>query len=244
MRLPWTHHSERIRAGQIVLQWLITQMPKYDAFLCFNHAADGKLAEELSVELQRFATPWYQLRARRIFRDRGIVSAAAQDALREAIQTSGYFILIASPASASSDWVRHELTEWIRSRPDASERIRIVLSDGEIAWNEPRRDFDLDRSTATNTALFGIFKSEPIYIDLRWARDAPRRVGRPEFTEAVATLVAAISGKPLESIYGLEFRQKRRARAAFAIATASLILLLISSIYSASNSVIRLREAN
>ncbi len=218
-------------------------MPKHDAFLSFNHAADGKLAGELSAELERFAKPWYQLRARRIFQDAGKISLAAQDAIREAIQVSGYFILIASPASASSDWVRHELTAWIQSRPDARERIRIVLSDGEIVWNEARRDFDFDRSTALNSALAGVFNSEPIYVDLRWARDAPRRVGRPEFAEAVATLVAAISDQSLETVYGREFRQKRRARVSLIGVTASLILLSVLATYSALEAALRANEA-
>ena len=218
-------------------------MPKYDAFLSYIHKADGKLAAELSAELERFAKPWYQLRARRIFRDRGKISPAVQNDLRDAIHNSGYFILIASPASASSDWIRNELAEWLQSRPDARDRILIVLSDGEIVWNEAQRDFDFDRSTALNHALSGLFKSERIYVDLRWARDAPRRTGRPEFTEAVATLVQSISGQSLESMYGLEFRQKRRAKIWLAGAMATSVLLLTFAANFARLAEIRVRIA-
>ena len=218
-------------------------MPTYDAFLSFDRSADGRLADELTAELQRFAKPWYQLRARKIFRPGRAASAKTWDRVAAAIHTSRYLILIASPASASSDSVRNELNEWIQSSPDARERIRIVLSDGEIIWNEVERDFDFDRSTALNTALSGLFKSEPIYIDLRWARDAPRRIGRPEFAEAVATLVAALSSQPLDALYGLEFRQKRRARALLTGATASLILLLVLTLYGAREAALEANEA-
>jgi len=136
-------------------------MPKYDAFLSYSQKADSKLAAELSAEVERFAKPWYQLRDRRIFRDLDLHKAPFDlpAEIRAAIHNSDSFILIASPASASSPWISYEVAEWIQSRPDARERILIVLSDGEIAWNESRRDFDFDHSTALNTALAGVLLS-------------------------------------------------------------------------------------
>lgn len=201
-------------------------MRTYDAFLSFDPKSDSRLAAE-TTELQRFAKPWYQLRARRIFRVPKEAAAESWDSIESAIQGSRYFILIASPASASSDFVERELSAWIRYSPSARERILIVLSDGEISWNESKRNFDFHRSTAIPRVLSDLFKSEPTYIDLRWARSAPRRIGRPEFSEAVATMVAAISGQSLDALYGLEFRQKRRAKAAAVVAAGALAFQVI-----------------
>ena len=48
---------------------------RYKAFLSYSHAADGKLAPALQSALQRFARPWYQLRAMRVFRDKTSLAA-------------------------------------------------------------------------------------------------------------------------------------------------------------------------
>jgi hypothetical protein len=39
----------------------------YNAFISYNHAADGTLAPALQSALHRFAKPWYKLRALRVF---------------------------------------------------------------------------------------------------------------------------------------------------------------------------------
>jgi hypothetical protein len=41
----------------------------YDAFISYSHALDGTLAPALQTGLERFAEPWYRLRALRVFRD-------------------------------------------------------------------------------------------------------------------------------------------------------------------------------
>jgi hypothetical protein len=51
--------------------------PGYDAFISYSHAVDGKLAPSLQTALQRFAKPWYRLRAMRVFRDQTILRRAS-----------------------------------------------------------------------------------------------------------------------------------------------------------------------
>src|SRR5947209_2252718 len=41
----------------------------YAGFISYSHALDGKLAPAIQAGLQRFAKPWYRLRALRMFRD-------------------------------------------------------------------------------------------------------------------------------------------------------------------------------
>ncbi len=43
-------------------------MPNYDAFISYSHAADSRLAPALQRALQRFAKPWWKLRALNLFR--------------------------------------------------------------------------------------------------------------------------------------------------------------------------------
>jgi hypothetical protein len=50
----------------------------YDGFLSYSHEHDAVLGPTLQAELERFAKPWYRIRALRIFRD--TVSLAANPA--------------------------------------------------------------------------------------------------------------------------------------------------------------------
>jgi len=47
----------------------------YHGFISYSRAADGKLAAALQRGVQRFAKPWYRLRALHVFRDDAALSA-------------------------------------------------------------------------------------------------------------------------------------------------------------------------
>ena len=76
----------------------------FKAFISYSRAASQPLAVDLQNGLERFAKPWYRLRAMRVFRDD--TSMAANTALWSTIETglkqAEWFILLAIPASASS----------------------------------------------------------------------------------------------------------------------------------------------
>ena len=79
-----------------------------------------------------------------------------------------YFQGLASPAAATSDWVRKEIAHWLSTHPPES--VLIVLTDGELAWDNEAGDFDAGRSTALPEEMRGVFADEPLHVDLRWAR--------------------------------------------------------------------------
>jgi rhodanese-related sulfurtransferase len=62
--------------------------PGYAAFISHSHALDGKLAPALQAGLQRFAKPWYRLRALHVFRDDASLSA-----IQAALEGSEFFSL-------------------------------------------------------------------------------------------------------------------------------------------------------
>src|SRR3954469_886351 len=92
--------------------------PTYDAFISYSRAVDGKLAPALQRGLQRFAKPWYRMRALRVFRDDASLSASPDlwGSIQQALDGSRYFILLASPAAAQSPWVAKEAEHWIEQR--------------------------------------------------------------------------------------------------------------------------------
>lgn len=47
----------------------------YDAFISYSHSHDGVLAPKLQARLERFAKPWYRVRALRVFCDTANLTA-------------------------------------------------------------------------------------------------------------------------------------------------------------------------
>ena len=80
----------------------------YDAFISYNQASDRPLAIAVQTGLQQFAKPWYRRRALRVFRDESSLSAmpGLWPTIERALAASNYFVLIASPESSQSRWVR------------------------------------------------------------------------------------------------------------------------------------------
>jgi WD40 repeat protein len=203
----------------------------YAAFISYSHAVDGKLAPAIHMALQRFAKPWYRRRTVRIFRDEAslAVNPSLWSAIERALVTSEFFILLASPESARSHWVNRELEFWLsQSSPD---RLLIILTDGEIAWDRRTGDFEWDRTTAVPRTLAGIFREEPLYLDLRWARsERDLTLKHPAFHAAIADLAATVRGWDKDEIVGEDIRQhKRTVRLAWLASGALAGLAVIAS---------------
>ena len=70
----------------------------YKAFISYSHAADGQLAPALQTALQKFAKPFYRLRALRLFRDETSLHLTPKlwPTIQQSIAESEFFILIVS----------------------------------------------------------------------------------------------------------------------------------------------------
>ena len=173
----------------------------YNAFISYSHAVDGKLAPALQSALHDFARPWNRLRALRVFRDEASLSAnpALWSSIERALQASAFFILLASPEAARSRWVDREIAYWLQYKPKTN--LLVALTDGEAVWDEVAGDFDWDRTTAIPRSLKGVFKEEPRYIDLRWARlSEDVSLHNPRFRDAVADLAAPLHGRAKDEV--------------------------------------------
>lgn len=142
----------------------------YDVYLAHSREARW-LAEELDVGLRSLDSllPTRRPTPLRIFLDQTCMPATAQlgPDMRAAVKESDWFVYLASPQSARSEWVGQEISWWLEdNKPD---RILIVLVDGDWRWDPTDRGFDLARSSAINPALGQVFAHQPRVVDLRWA---------------------------------------------------------------------------
>ncbi|MEV0050266.1 TIR domain-containing protein [Saccharopolyspora shandongensis] len=112
----------------------MAEEPEYDAFLSYSHALDQRLAPAVQNELQSFAKPWYRRRSLRIFRDRTNLAAdpGLWASIEQALRASRWFILLASPEAARSQWVAREVEFWLREK--SADTLLIVLAGGELVW--------------------------------------------------------------------------------------------------------------
>src|SRR5260370_23713444 len=120
----------------------------FAAFISYSHAADGKLATALQLGLHRFAKPLFKLRAIRVFRDETTLAMTPSlwPAIEKALRESRFFILMADPVSAQSEWVQKEVACWLGMK--RAESLFIVWTGGEVSWNKSGKDFDWNRTTS------------------------------------------------------------------------------------------------
>jgi WD40 repeat protein len=179
----------------------------YDAFVSYSHGLDTALAVALERGLKRLARPWYRREALRIFRDD--TNLAANPALWSSIETAlsqaRFFILLASPVSAKSEWVTREAEWWLTNRP--LERVLIVLTDGKL--RSPQSTHGLQEGTLP-ASLHAALVQEPRFVDMRWARGRDLSLEDPDFRAAVADLAAPVHGIPKAELVDEDVRQHRR----------------------------------
>jgi WD40 repeat protein len=197
----------------------------FDGFISYSHAADGRLAPAVQRGLHRLAKPWHRRRALWIFRDQtGLsVTPALWSSIQHAMDGSEWFVLLASPEAAQSAWVNREIEHWIATKP--ADRILPVVTDGEWRWDAALGDLSAD-STAVPAALRGVFAEEPLYLDLRWARDdRDLSLRHSAFRNAIAQLAAPMHGVSKDELEGEDVRQHRRARRLRRVAVAAVAAL-------------------
>jgi WD40 repeat protein len=204
-------------------------MDGYKAFLSYSHAADGALAPRLQSSLHQFAKPWHQLRAIRIFRDRTSLSASPGlwSSIERALRSSEFFLLMASPAAAQSPWVRRELETFLSL--SSSQKVLVVLTDGNLAWDSAAGDFDWALTTAMPRLQKPVFESEPLWVDLRSLRRADDvSLRNPEFRDGVARLSSEMRGIPTDKLIGEDVRQHQRTLRVVRSARVAFALLIVA----------------
>jgi len=207
---------------------------RYKAFISYSHAADGKLAPAVHHALHRIAKPWYRLRAMRVFRDQTnlATSPGLWTSIESALREAEFFLYLASPTAAQSQWVRKEVDWWLKNRSRQS--FLIVLTDGDIAWDDVKKGLDWAVTTALPQQVTDVFVEEPLYTDIRWARTVDQLSSRnTQFRTAILEIAATLLNRPKDELDGEDVRQYRRTKRIAWSAAVALAVLFIAALLAA-----------
>lgn len=224
---PVEEGSEVTAVGSVRPDPQSSSRHSFDAFISYSHAMDRPVAAALQSGLHRLAKPWYRVRALRVFRDDTSLSANPHlwGAIKQGLLTSRYFLLMASPDAAKSEWVQREIDCWQRYR--SPETFLIVVTDGHLHWDRNTGDFDWSTTTALPQQLSGWFPDEPLWVLLDGARrDTQLSLRNTVFRAAVCKLAAPLRGVASDELDGEDVRQYRLAARLRRAAVAALTLLL------------------
>ncbi len=199
----------------------------WDAFISYSHAESERTAIALQRGLERFARPWYQRRAIRVFRDNSAMSTnpALWPAIEQGLIASKQLIVLLSPTAAASPYVERETAWWVTNK--GTDSILLVQDAGPLSWTVEGRFSD---ESAVPPALRTAFSDEPRWLDLRWLHDSASPSSDARFAEAVADLSAPIRGVSRDELIGEDLAQHRKVRRLTRAAISGLTLLLITSI--------------
>jgi WD40 repeat protein len=183
------------------------------------------LAPALQSALERFTKRWYRIRAFRIFRDTTNLSLAPElwTEIEKALSQSEFLLFLASPEAAKSKWVKKELTYWLEKKESST--LLIILTAGEIVWDDIAGDFDWSRTSSIPDVLSRVFAQEPLYLDFRQLRASRLSLDDKDFLDHIATIAAPLHGKSKDEIYGEHIRQHRKTMRLVWSAVISLIVL-------------------
>jgi hypothetical protein len=218
-------------------------MGQFDAFISYSHAGDGNLAPAVQSGLQRLAKRPFQRRALRVFRDETGLSANPHlwSSIEEALDSSAWFVLLASPEAANSQWVDREVATWLERK--SVDTCLVVVTDGTLSFGPDQR---VDDSTdCLPPALVDALDAEPRWLDLRWARQDDQldlRNGR--FRAAIADLAAPIHGVAKDELESDDVRQQRTIKRLAVAGVATVSLLAIGATALAVAAVAQSNRAN
>ena len=181
----------------------------YNAFMSYSHAADARFAPFLQRAIQNFAKPWYKLRSVRIFRDETGLTLTPElwPDIQRAMNMCQFFILLASPEAADSEWVSKEIEHWRSLKRSAP---LIVVTGGKVEWNEDCADFNWQETNAVPRALAGAYEQEPLYLDATVIRATELSDRNPKVRSAAAQIYARLANRSLDDVIGADLKQHKR----------------------------------
>ena len=204
-----------------------TSSPGYAAFISYRHLPrDAEVACEVQRAIEEYRLPRHVAQAHQAFRppklgkcfrdeDELAASHSLPDSIREALAASRTLIVICSPETQESPWVRREIEmfEQLHGR----ERIICVLAAGS-----PEESIPPILKTCMMPDANGILRempAEPLAADLRPEAKAKRKA-------ELLRIIAAVAGCSYDDLRQRE-RARKRKHIALTSAAAALAIVVI-----------------
>lgn len=212
------------------------QVYRYRAFISYRHVErDRKWARWLIEKLETFRTPrplvraGAPLRIGQLFRDDDEIPASSDlsHQIEDALRASQFLIVVCSPDTPQSKWVRHEI-EFFRSIGRGN-RIFALLVAGEPSEAFPQELLRMpeERTAPDGTKSIEWVDAEPIAADVR-----PRADERASATErrAFMRIAAGLLGVSFDDLARRE--QQRRIRQQRVWGSVAAVLALSAGVSS------------
>lgn len=134
------------------------------AFFSYSGDRDRRWLPHLQRAIEKQARPWYQPPRIRVFLDSsgGVpIGPRLWAKIVAGLTRSHWLVVMASPEAKESKWVTREINWWLTNK--SAETILLVVTAGQLVWDEQRDDWDPERSTALPACLLGQFDHEPAW---------------------------------------------------------------------------------
>ena len=190
---------------------------KYDAFISYRHTPlDMEIAKKLHRGLETFSIPAAvqkktgKKKIRRVFRDQEELPIGSNltEEINAALENTEYLIVVCSPDTPESEWVRKEIETFIELH-DRS-HILAILIDGEPEDSFPPLILKDDDGNPV----------EPLAADIR-SKDKKER--NKKFKTELLRLVAPVIGCTFDDLR--QRHRERQVRKAIAYVSASALLI-------------------
>lgn len=211
---------------------------KYNAFISYSHAADGKMAPALQHGLMRYAIPWYKRSKLNIFVDESNLSVTPHlwDNIEKSLAEAEFLIYMASIESRQSKWVNKELDYWVNHK--SIDKLIIVVTDGDVNWDNKNKSFIQSDQSCIPEMLNKAFNEEPFYVDLRSLRsDDDLTLKNTIFNKEVLKIASELYGISQKDMAGEEVKTQTRVKRLTTSVIAILLIAFIIAFYFYKDSV-------
>ena len=212
---------------------------KHDAFISYHSASSRRVAVFLQQQLERVARRSAGDSALRLFRDQtALTYSDLGEALQRELRGSHRFLLVLHRSTRDSRWVDEEVRYWL-DHGGAPSRLILARADPDLdlSWDVERQAFC--REDLLPASLRGLYRSEPLWIDI-----SGRRLGRPHADHGeLARLCATLLDEDPALVLQREVQEQRTRQRRLGGALVGVSMLLVLAVVASVLAVLNSREA-